>query len=139
MTALILFLSFVKTFYFPSDFCNFSTIFSLNSINYLMSLFSCLFSCPVWVRRSCKCSNLLTSIFTISTFIFSPSAVTRSLNSPLYDLLFFMSVFWAVLGDFLFVDLTNILSCYSLVCFINLCWAYNVVLHFVQLSTVLVF
>ena len=79
--ALTLIIYFVNPFFSPSVFCSFYTIFSLNFI-YFRLIFSCFFSCPVWVRRSLifkkkKFNNNCNSL----QIFFSLSAVTCSLNS----------------------------------------------------------
>ena len=98
----------------------------------IMSPFSCFFSCSVWVRRSCKFSNLF-QIHCHNLHINFFSAVVCLFNSSLFELLIFMLFLSSVIGDFLSEDFTNLPSCCSLVCLFSLCLASNVELHYVQL------
>ena len=111
------------------------------TINHIFFKFNPLVLCnflaatfPVLGERILQTFHFLASIVTIFKFISSPSAVTCSLNSFLFDLLIFMLVLVSVQGEFLSWDFTNLFSFCSLVCFFSFCLALNVVLHSVQLQ-----
>ena len=89
MTALISLIFFVNPLFSLSAFCNFSTIFSLNFIHFyspfqLLVFLSCLGEKILQISKKKIMSNV-----TIFTFICSPSAVTCSFNSFLFELKFF--------------------------------------------------
>ena len=84
-----------------------------------MSLFSCLFSCSVKVRRSCKFSKSF-YIYCHNPYNNFPSAVSCLLNSSLFELLILMLVSSSVIGVFflgiLQIYLHAVFWCAYLVC-----------------------